>query len=60
MIKNVEIPWLINMSVQKKTIEEIQEAYRKKFIEDYGINARKVGDSFRNILLSDFEGMPHL
>ncbi len=57
-IKNVEIPWLINMSVQKNTIEEIQEAYRKKFIEDNGISARKIGAPFRNILLSDFDGMP--
>lgn len=57
-IKNIEIPWLIDMQIQENTIECIGEAYKKKFINDVGANVRKVGDSFRNILLSDFDGMP--
>ena len=57
-IKSIEIPWLINMPIQESTIEGIREAYKKKFIEDYGICVRQIGDSFRNILLSDFDGIP--
>lgn len=57
-IKNIEIPWLINMQIQKNTIECIWDAYKKKFINDVGISVRQIGDSFRNILLSDFDGMP--
>lgn len=57
-IKNIQIPWLIDMQIQENTIECICEAYKKRFIDDVGINARKVGEAFRNVLLSDFDGMP--
>lgn len=57
-IKNIEIPWLINMQIQENTIMGIGEAYKKKFIKDVGINVRQIGDSFRNVILSDFDGMP--
>lgn len=57
-IKNIEIPWLINMQIQENTIMGIGEAYEKKFINDVGISVRQIGDSFHNVLLSDFDGMP--
>lgn len=57
-IRNIEIPWLIDMQIHESTIECISKAYMKRFINDVGISVRKVGDSFRNILLSDFDGMP--
>lgn len=57
-IKKIEIPWLIDMQIQKNTIECICEAYKKKFIEDVGISVRGVGGMFRNVILSQFDGMP--
>lgn len=57
-IKNIEIPWLISMQIQENTIMSIGEAYKNKFIKDVGISVRQIGDSFRNVLLSDFDGMP--
>lgn len=57
-IKDIEIPWSINMQIQENTIMGIGEAYKKKFIKDVGISVRQIGDSFRNVLLSDFDGMP--
>ena len=50
-IKNIEIPWLVDMRIQKNTIDCICEAYKKRLIEDVGISVRRVGESFRNILL---------
>lgn len=58
LIKNIEIPWLVDMQIQENTIECIREAYKRRFISDCGISVRQIGDSFHNILLSDFDGMP--
>ena len=57
-IKNIEIPWLIDMQIQENTIKCIGNVYIKRFISDAGIGVRQIGDSFRNVLLSDFDGMP--
>lgn len=57
-IKNIEIPWLIDMQIQENTIECICEEYKNRFIKNAGISVRGVGDAFRNVLLSDFDGMP--
>lgn len=57
-IKNIENPWLIDMQIQENTIECIWEAYKKSFINDVGVSVRQIGDSFHNVLLSDFDGIP--
>lgn len=57
-IKNIESPWFMNIEFKENSIEYIQEAYENWLIKGCGINVKQMGSAFRNIILSDFDGMP--
>lgn len=57
-IKNIESPWLDSMEIQNNTIKDIQDMYIRKIEEDSTICVKPLGNLFRNIILSNFDGMP--